>query len=153
MFSKEEASKLKQEFWRGFGQYLSLHPSAEGEKINWINYKTGIRYISFRMDADRNSACIWIELNHPDVMMQQLMYEQLQQLRPFLERATDEIWQWLDAQTDEWGKTISMVRICKPGVSIFKREDWSEITSFLKPRMLALDAFWSEAQYAFEDFR
>jgi hypothetical protein len=32
-----------------------------------------------------------------------------------------------------------------------KRDDWPAIISFLKPRIIALDAFWSQAKYGFED--
>jgi hypothetical protein len=33
-------------------------PSASGQPVNWINYKTGIRNIHFKMDADNTSAVI-----------------------------------------------------------------------------------------------
>ncbi|RYZ23162.1 MAG: DUF4268 domain-containing protein, partial [Chitinophagaceae bacterium] len=36
---------------------------------------------------------------------------------------------------------------------IFRREDWPELISFFKPRIVALDAFWSEAKYFFEALR
>ncbi len=41
MFSKQEASQLRKDFWTAFGLYMRPIPSAEGDKINWINYKTG----------------------------------------------------------------------------------------------------------------
>lgn len=65
MYSKQEASKLKQQFWTSFGLYMQPVPSANGEKVNWINYKTGIRHVSFRMNAG-DHADISIELSHPD---------------------------------------------------------------------------------------
>ncbi len=52
MFSKQDASKLKKEFWTAFGRYMKPVLSADGEKINWINYKTGEKDIVFKMDAD-----------------------------------------------------------------------------------------------------
>jgi len=40
--------------------------AANGDRINWINYKTGVRNIYFRMDADINYASIAVELTHAD---------------------------------------------------------------------------------------
>ena len=52
MFSKQHASQLRKEFWTVFGQYMSPINSYEGEKINWINYKTGVKGLQFKMHAD-----------------------------------------------------------------------------------------------------
>jgi hypothetical protein len=43
MYSKDQASQLKQEFWTAFGQYMGPVLSAEGLRTNWINYKTGVK--------------------------------------------------------------------------------------------------------------
>ncbi|MGN6618356.1 MAG: DUF4268 domain-containing protein, partial [Ilyomonas sp.] len=52
MYSKQEASQLRQEFWTVFGQYMLPVLSSEGMKISWTNYKTGEKNIYFRMNAD-----------------------------------------------------------------------------------------------------
>ena len=49
MYSKAEATQLRQAFWTAFGQYMAPVPSAEGETTNWINYKTGFKHLYFRM--------------------------------------------------------------------------------------------------------
>ena len=66
MYTREQASSIRQEFWTRFGRYMAPVLSAEGEKINWINYKTGIRQLNFRMDATQEFAHIGIEINHRD---------------------------------------------------------------------------------------
>jgi len=66
MYSKDEVSQLKQEFWTAFGQYMSPILSAEGIRANWVNYKTGLKHVYFRMNANKRSASIAIELAHPD---------------------------------------------------------------------------------------
>ena len=53
MFSKQESSQLKKEFWTAFGLYMKPVPFAEGEKNNWVNYKTGEKHLAFRMDATK----------------------------------------------------------------------------------------------------
>lgn len=153
MFSKEEASRIRQQFWKTFGQYMSLHLSAEGLKVNWINYKTGIRHLAFRMDAGRRSASISIELSDPDTGMQELLFQQFAALKPLLANHLNEPWEWQLLLPDGQGHTVSRIGKELPGVNIFRREDWPAIISFLKPRLIALDAFWCEARYGFEDFR
>ena len=53
-------------------------PGANGDTINWLNYKTGIKHLYFRMDADNDQATIAIDLSHPDRLVQQQYFEQLQ---------------------------------------------------------------------------
>ena len=36
-------------------------------------------------------------------------------------------------------------------VSIFNKEDWPQLISFFKQRMIALDQFWSMARYGFDE--
>lgn len=81
MYTKEQASQLRQAFWTAFGQYISPHPSAEGLKVNWSNYQTGIKHVYFRMKADNKSASIAIELTHPDTDIQELFLNSLKSLR------------------------------------------------------------------------
>jgi hypothetical protein len=83
MYSKQEAAQLRQEFWTAFGQYMSPVLSAEGEKVNWVNYKTGEKDIRFRMSADNKTAEIAIELTHKDAGIQQLYFDQFVELKSF----------------------------------------------------------------------
>src|SRR5690349_11718814 len=151
MYSKQEASQLRQEFWTAFGQYMSPVLSAEGEKTNWINYKTGEKDIYFRMNADNKKASIGIEITHKDEDIQALYFEQFRQLQKVLHNALREEWTWLLHTRNEHGKVISRIYTEKQNVSIFKKEDWAQLISFFKPRIIALDEFWSAAKYAFEE--
>ena len=150
MYSKDQASQLKQQFWTTFGQYITPHPSAEGVKINWVNYKTGIKHLYFRMQAENRSASIAIEIAHPDAGIQELFFEQFKELRLILADALQEEWEWDLHTPDEYGKTISRIYKQLDGVSVFNRNDWPALISFLKPRIIALDEFWSDAKYSFD---
>jgi hypothetical protein len=153
MYSRREASQLKQEFWTIFGKYMTPVPSAEGEKINWVNYKTGEKGIFFKMQTDSKSAFIAIELNHPDIAIQHLVYEQFLQMKNLLQTTLKEEWVWQHQVYDENKKIIS--RICKEmtGASVYKKEDWPKLIEFFKKRIMALDEFWSSGKYAFEILR
>ncbi|WP_259069397.1 DUF4268 domain-containing protein [Mucilaginibacter sp. X4EP1] len=150
MYSKEEASLLKQAFWTTFGQYISPQLSTEGLRVNWVNYKTGIKHIFFKMQADKSSASIAIEITHPDAGIQELFFEQFLEYKNILTSYQNEPWEWELHSTDEYGKTISRIYKQIDGVSIFNKNDWPELISFFKPRIIALDEFWSDAKYGFE---
>jgi hypothetical protein len=150
MYSKDQASQLKQQFWTTFGQYITPHPSAEGVKINWVNYKTGIKHLYFRMQAENRLASIAIEIAHPDAGIQELFFEQFKELRIILADALQEEWEWDLHTTDEYGKTISRIYRQLDSVSIFNCNDWPALISFFKPRIIALDEFWSDAKYSFD---
>lgn len=153
MYTKEEASAIRQAFWKAFGHYMALQVPADGGKVNWINYKTGIRYLSFKMEADNKRAVIMIEMNHPDPGIQELMFEQFRALQHLLAEHLGETWQWsLHAQEPD-GKTVSRIALQLDKVNIYRQEEWPDLVSFFKPRMMALDRFWSEAQYGFELFQ
>lgn len=153
MYSKQEASKLKQEFWTTFGQYMSPILSSEGEKVNWINYKTGEKNIAFRMNANNKNVTIAIELTHKDKDIQQIYFEQLFQFKNLFDSTLNEVWNWQLHHYDTHGKIISRVCKEKTGVSIFQKQDWPQLISFFKPRIIALDEFWSSVKYAFETLR
>jgi len=153
MYKKSEITQTKQEFWTAFGAYMKPVPSAEGYRVNWQNYKTGVKQLFFRMKAERDFASIGIELNHPDMDIQELQYEQLFMFKKLLHKTVGEEWNWAYAQPDEYGRPISKAEKVLPGTNVMNREDWPAIISFLKPRIIALDEFWSNVKYGFEDLK
>jgi len=150
MYSKEQASQIKQSFWTTFGQYIAPQLSAEGTKINWVNYKTGIKHVNFRMQAESRMASIGIEITHPDAGIQELFFEQFKELKLVLVGALNEDWEWELHGHDEYGKTVSRIYYQLNNVSIFNKNDWPALISFFKPRIIALDEFWSDAKYSFD---
>lgn len=150
MYTRQEAQKQRQAFWTTFGQYMQPILSADGEKINWVNYKTGIPGIHFKMDTDTEQASIGIIFSHSDSDLRSSYYDQLLRLKAVLIEATSEQWEWYPDAQDEYGKHISKVGIELSNVNVLRKEDWPQIISFFKQRMVALDAFWSVAKYGFQ---
>src|ERR1700759_2814374 len=121
MYSKDEASQIRQTFWTTFGQYIAPQLSADGLKINWINYKTGVRNVFFKMDAENRSASIAILINHTDAGIQELFYEQFVELKTMLSSYLEEEWIWAQLEYDRDGRVISRIyKEIKEG-SIFNR--------------------------------
>jgi hypothetical protein len=153
MYSRQQASELRQAFWTAFGKYMQPILSAEGEKVNWVNYKTGEKNIYFRMNATNRSSSIAIEITHADIELQQLYFEQFVQLKTLLHNTLNEEWKWQLHFVDENGKVISRIYKELNNVSLFNQNDWPALISFFKPRIIALDEFWSSAKYGFEALR
>jgi len=152
MFSREETSRIRQEFWTTFGKYMNPVPSAEGLRINWINYHTRVKDVYFRMDAGSTSASISISMEHRDVEMQQLFFEQFESLKSMLESFMEEEWEW-QLHVEVHGRVVSRIVRTIKDVSVFNKEDWPTLITFFKSRMMALDSFWENARYAFDEFK
>ncbi|MCL7986907.1 DUF4268 domain-containing protein [Sphingobacterium sp. lm-10] len=151
MYGRDEVKKIKEAFWTAYGQYMRVVPFADAEKQSWINYKTGVKHLFFRMEADNKVARIAIEIDHPDAGMRALMYAQFEQYRGLLEGELEEAWDWLPKAQDPYGKEFSCIQTTIQA-NIMEKEDWPKLISFFKPRIIGLDSFWSSAKYAFELF-
>jgi hypothetical protein len=150
MYSKEQAAKQRQKFWTAFGQYMKPIPGADGETVNWINYKTGVRNIVFRMDAGTKQATIAIEIRHVADEERLQYYDQFLSLKNLLETTTRYRWNWQVAIQDEHGQTISRISQVIENVNVLNEGDWPLIISFLKARIISLDAFWELVKDGFE---
>ena len=101
------------------------------------------------MDADNTSAVITIEISHPQDEERLHYYNQFLSLKKVLASTTTFNWQWNETvQTNH--KTISSISLQLNDVNILDQSDWPSIISFLKPRIIALDAFWDLVKDGFE---
>lgn len=105
------------------------------------------------MQADNRSAFIAIEISHPDPGIRELIFEQFKELKAVFNSSIEEEWDWQLHTTDQNHKTISRIIKTLPNVSIFNQNDWPALISFFKPRIIALDDFWSTANYSFGIFK
>jgi hypothetical protein len=153
MYKRDEAARLREEFWTTFGRYMNPVPSSEGMKINWINYRTTFKDVYFRMDAGQQSAMISISLEHHDDEVRELYFQQFEEFKTLLHAALQEEWVWQRKVWVREGKVISRIYKELPGHSLFNKEHWPELISFFKPRIIALDRFWEDARYGFEALR
>lgn len=145
MYQKAEISGVKQAFWTSFGQYMKPVLSADHQPVNWINYKTGFRHLYFRMDAF-HSARVGIDITHPDRGIRQLYFDQFTELKGMFREYMGEEWIWRPPAAGQDASIFTGLE----GYSIMNRENWPQLISFFKPRIIALDAFWRQARYAFE---
>lgn len=145
MFSKQEAAQLRKEFWTVFGKYMLPVPSAEGEHINWINYKTGVKYIRFHMQTDEKKATVAIELDCKEEEDRASALHKFSLLEGEL-RDLPGIWKW-EKSTERKVDVFITELTC---IHLLRKTDWPKIISFFKTAMIALDVFWVNNKYIFQ---
>ena len=148
MYTRQEASAIRQQFWTSLGQYLSPMPSTSGEKINWINYKTGLKNIQFKMDADKSEAIVRIEIRG-DEEKRELLYNLFISLQKQFNSFFTNQFTWQRESFDEHNKPLCCIYCLSENFNIFKREHWPGLISFFKNNITAFDAFWVEHKEIF----
>ncbi|MCG7858729.1 DUF4268 domain-containing protein [Flavihumibacter sediminis] len=146
MFTREEASLLKTKFFTVLGQYMQPIPAMDGGQVNWMNYRTGVKNVFFRIDAGRSYCETGMLIALPDTRERHIFFDKCQAMADFLPPVEGPEWIWLRDQADENKKMVSRIYSRLNGVSLFNQADWPTIISFIKPRLIALDAFWFEAK-------
>ena len=139
MYTKEEASAVRTKFWTSLGKYLKPIPNAEGESINWINYRTGINQIKVKADVQNGFAFAVVEISG-EAEMRNTMFETFKRLG-FAWQTETVI---LENEWNESNKQVHQFLTNLDNVSVFRESDWPAIISFFKKNLLAFDVFWCE---------
>ena len=138
MFSKEEATKIKKEFWTSFGKSFQK---------KWILYDTKIKDFSLKFYADNKKAEVSIDIEMRDELFRSAYYEKIWSLEEMLKEEVGEI-QKDEFYTLENGKVISRIWVIKENVSVFNKNTWQEIFQFFVEKMDGFERFY----YEYEDF-
>jgi len=139
MYSKEEAQRLKREFWIEF---------AEKYPRKWVLYDTKIKDFSFKFFADNKKAQVLIDIEHRNDEKRIIYFEKLESLKTILEDDFVKDLVFEKNFTLESGKTISRIWVEKNGISISNRNHWNEIFDFFYENMNTLEMFYFE----YEDY-
>jgi len=148
MFSKEEAKKLRQDFWITFGKRTALLPTDDGRKKKWILFKTGIPDVSFKFESERKFARVCIDIECKDVVKRIQYWEKFEGLKSILEEAVQDELIWDDVFVLENGKEISRIYCQLDGVSLYNQKKWPEIYDFFVANMLGIEQVFKD----FEDY-
>jgi hypothetical protein len=135
MYSKEEAQRLKREFWIDF---------AENYPRKWILYDTKIKDFSFKFHVDNKKAQVLIDIEHRNDEKRIIYFEKLESLKSVLE---DDFLKDLVFEKNfvlENGKTISRIWVEKTNISVSNKNHWNEIFDFFYEKMNALEMFFFE---------
>ena len=139
MFSKEEASKLRKEFWTSFGKSFPR---------KWLLYNTKIKGFDFKFVADRKKAMVCLDFEHPEDIANELLFDQLISLKTLLENEIPEVI-FDDAYELESGKIIRRIYVpLETKFSIYNKNSWRDCYEFYVDIMPKFELFF----YEYEDF-
>ncbi len=141
MLSKEEAQKLRQEFWTAFGKSFPR---------KWVLYNTKIKDFSFKFHAESKKAMVSVDLEMKDQDLQELYYNKFWSLEDQLK----ELWGSLEKSPTfelENGKIISRFWIELSEVSIYDKQSWQTIYEFFYDKMDALERFFFDYEEFIKD--
>jgi hypothetical protein len=139
MYTKEEAQRLKREFWISF---------AEKYPRKWILYDTKIKDFSFKFFVDNKKAQVLIDIEMRDADKRKSYFEKLESLKTILEEEYIKDLVFENKYTLESEKTISRIWVEKLEVSVSNRQYWDEIFDFFNEKMDKLELFFLE----YEDY-
>ncbi|MDT0551865.1 DUF4268 domain-containing protein [Urechidicola vernalis] len=138
MFSKEEAAHLRKEFWTSFGKSFPR---------KWLLYNTTIKGYSFKFQADRKEAMVCLDIDHPDEIANELLYDQMLSLKSLLTNELPSVI-YSDNYTLDNGKTIHRIYIpLEKKFSIYNKNTWRSCYEFYFATMSKLELFY----YEYED--
>jgi len=142
MFSKEEAQKIKKEFWTAF---------AEAYPRKWLLYDTKIKDFSFKFYIDNKKAQVLIDIESRDDEKRKIYYEKIESLKTilleeFIPEAIFERNFYL-----ETGHCNSRIWVEKKGISLYNKATWEEIFDFFAENMEAFERFFYEYQEYISD--
>ena len=136
MFSREESAIIRKEFWTSFGKSFPR---------KWLLYNTKIKGFSFKFVADRKNAMIALDLEHPDEIANELLYDQLLSLKTILttEYLSEVIY---DATYElESGKIIHRIYVPhETKFSIHNKNTWRDCYEFFVENMPKFELFFHE---------
>ena len=139
MYSKEDAKRIKKEFWIQF---------AETYPRKWLLHNTKIKDVSFKFYADNKKAEVLLDIEPRDEEKRKIYYEKIESLKGILleDHLEDAIFE--REYYLENGKLISRIWVSLSGVSINNPNTWEQIFDFFNEKMTAFEIFF----YEYEDY-
>lgn len=144
MFSKEEAKKLREEFWDQFKELSARRRARKKLPGNWMLTQTGIKALNLRFHVDREVAQVGIDLETRNMDKRIELYEKLESLKKLLEEAMEAPMNWDLEYIRENGKSVSRIYLQKENIDIYDKETWAGAHQFMYENMMKLELFYRE---------
>lgn len=150
MWSKEETKNRKVMFFTNFGIYMKKYIPEYGKKIRWVNYRTGVHSIQFKIEADKTSSRVCIDIINKDDGVREIFFEQFEEFKTLLSNSMDKL-DWVKEYRIESGFYITRIFTELKGPSINQESEWGDIYRFFEKNLVALHEFWDISQDVFKD--
>lgn len=142
MYSKEEALRIKKDFWIAF---------AEAYPRKWLLYDSKIKDVTFKFFVDNKKAQVLLDIEPKDEEKRKIYYEKIESLKTilhedYLPEAIFERNFYLES-----GKVISRIWVEKTGVSLNNKNNWEAIFDFFNETMSQFEYFFYENEDYIKD--
>ncbi len=144
MFSKEEAKKIREEFWDSFNKLSAGRRARKGLPGSWMLSQTGVKALNLRFHVDREMVQVGIDLETRNMDKRIELYEKLESIKKLLEKAMESQLIWELEYIRENGKSVSRIYLQRDGVDIYDRETWPSAQQFMYENMMKLETFFRE---------
>ncbi|MDD2986685.1 DUF4268 domain-containing protein [Flavobacterium sp.] len=139
MYSKEEALKIKREFWIAF---------AESNPRKWLLYNTKIKEVAFKFYVDNKKAIVSLDIEPKNEELRKIYFEKIESLQTILrEDYLSEVIFDRNFQLEN-GKIISRIWIELHNISLNNKANWPIIFDFFEKNMEKFELFF----YEYEDY-
>ena len=145
MLTKTERQNLNTEFYTALGMMMQGSYSEMHKKTRWTNYRTNVKDIYVRLDADNKGASFSIDFQQKDAEVRAIFWEQLTELKLLLQSEFEDELIWHESFFKPDGSEISRVELSIGGGSLYEKNTWPILLPFLKECLLAFDRFWTNS--------
>ena len=128
---------------------MRKHIPLAHHKAKWMNYRTGLKDVYFRLETDGRVARVAIDIQHEDLEIRALFYEQFTELKRMLEESMEETLVWDEAYPLHNGLTVSRIYFEEQGHNFYLKENWPAIFQFFERYSVRFDAFWDDFRESF----
>lgn len=146
MYSKEEAQKLRTEFWAKFGDYTKFFSRKVGEPVNWVLYKTGIKGLELKFDLEKKVVRVALEVNAKSEERRFDIFVELDNFKSILESGFEREVFWEEDYILPEGKEVSRIFVELDGVKFHNPDNWPEIFRFMAENMYQLQSNFIDIQ-------
>lgn len=135
MFSKEEARRLRKEFWISFSDYTKFYSKKIDEPVKWMLYKTGIKDLELKFDVELNLVRVSLEVSAKDEDRRFDIFVELDRYKAMLESGISGEIIWDDEFVLPEGKTVSRLYVEWDGIKYHNKDNWPKIYKFMAENM------------------
>ncbi|MEZ4853713.1 DUF4268 domain-containing protein [Flavobacterium sp.] len=142
MFSKEEAKRIKKEFWI---EFAAAYPR------KWLLYNTGVKDFAFKFYVDTKKAHVILDIETKNEENRKIYFEKMESLKTILldDYVNDAIFE--QDYILENGKIVSRIWTQLDGVSVNNKNTWEAIFDFFNNKMTAFELFYYEYEEYLKD--
>lgn len=135
MFSKEEAKRIREEFWTHFGKQYPR---------KWILYDTKIKEVQLKFTFTSEYAQVSLDIYSPDEIVRAYYFDKMLSLKNILFTEFLPDAEFKEKYVLPEGKVVSRVYVELKNVNVYRQKDWPAVEEFLYDRMDLLEMFYLE---------